>query len=115
MEKEHGYLIKMNNIFCFEDINEVRTCLNAINRLIEAAIINGGDTGGPYFSDENGLKMAMESLLLFINEEIERKKLNYKVVIGYNPNDLDFFNYILIPFNRGNVRKYEKKDKSKED
>lgn len=37
--------------------------ISYINKMIAAAIATGGDIGGPYFSDEEGLKKCMKNYL----------------------------------------------------
>lgn len=51
--------------------------INIINSLIEKAIYHGGDSGGPYFSNE-------DDLIVTIKSWIEYKDLADKYEIGWD-------------------------------
>lgn len=45
--------------------------LEAVNEIIKEAIIHGGDAGGPYLSNEEGLEKAMDGLLALMPHDIK--------------------------------------------
>lgn len=56
--------------------------INDINNIIIASIINGGDTGGPYFCFEEKLEQAINNFL--VNNNLDNLyKIDYVKIDGY--------------------------------